>query len=1142
MTAPSRSLKELFLAALHVAPGDRAAWLERECAADADLGEHLRLMLAAHDAPQSLFDRPGETLPHGDVDPTLDLPQTEGPGTAIGPYKLLEQIGEGGFGVVFLAEQTQPVRRKVALKVLKAGMDTRQVVARFEAERQALAIMDHPNIAKVFDGGVTPAGRPYFVMELVRGVAITEYCDQNQQTPRQRLGRFVDVCSAVQHAHQKGIIHRDLKPSNVLVSRHDSTSVIKVIDFGVAKALGQELTDKTLFTGVAQMVGTPLYMSPEQAGKSDLDVDTRSDIYSLGVLLYELLTGTTPFDKERFKTVGYDEIRRIIREEDPPKPSTRISTLGQAATTVSANRQTDPRRLRRMVRGELDWILMKCLEKDRNRRYETANGLAADIRRYLTDEPILACPPSAVYRLRKFVRRYRAPVLAAAALLLALVGGFVGTTWGLVRAERARGLADERRAEADQALEAERQALAQEKRARYLYGFHLARREWELNKLRRAEQLLDECPVALRGWEWHYLKGLCRVSPLTSLNHESRVQAVAFSPDGRRLASACEAFRRLLPGATSDAFVTVWDVKAGKRLFVLRGHAGQIYGVAYSPDGLRLASAGEDRTVKVWDATTGAEVLTFRGHTGPVNALAYSPDGRQIASAGADKAVKIWDAATAEEVHTLPIPVVLKCVAYSPDGKRLAAGGEQGQVWVWDAATGKVVRWVYGHAASVTSLVYSPDGLSLASASVDGTVRVWRTATGKPLPGVRDPTGTIRSVAYNPDGSRLATGGQDGAIKVWDAKTGEEMFHFPGHTATVSGVAYSPDGRNLASAGSDKTVKLWDATSAPLVRTSIGYPRLAPLAFSPDGQYVATGSAGGTVQIRDAVTDREVLTLRGHTAPVEFVTYSPDGRRLVSGTGKRFVIRLPTNGRIALAGKKTELEEPPGEVKVWDVATGKEILTLGPDSRLVYDACYSPDGRYLATLSRDWTVKVWDAATGAELRTFRGHTSHVSSVAFSPDGRLLATSSLDQTVKIWDVATGAELRTFRGHTSHVSSLAFSPDGRLLATGSSDKTVKIWDANTGDELWTFLGHTGRVTSVAFSSDGRRLASGGEDKTIKILDATTGAEFLTLRDQAGGFSQLAFSADGWRLAAVGGDGTFLKVWDVTPPGQGHAAGAH
>src|SRR5438034_7342333 len=337
-----------------------------------------------------------------------------------------------------MAEQTQPVRRRVALKVLKPGMDTRQVIARFEAERQALAIMDHPNIAKVLDGGATATGRPFFVMELVRGVPITEYCDQNHLTPRQRLELFIPVCQAVQHAHQKGIIHRDLKPSNVLVALCDGRPVPKVIDFGVAKAAGQQLTEKTLVTGFGNIVGTLEYMSPEQAEINQLDIDTRSDIYSLGVLLYELLTGSTPLTHKRMKEAAYAEILRMIKEEEPPKPSTRLSDSGEALASISANRHMEPTKLTKLVRGELDWIVMKTLEKDRNRRYETAKDFAVDVQRYLADEPVQACPPSAGYRLRKFVRRNRGPVLAAGLVLLALVGGIIGTTWGMIRAEQER--------------------------------------------------------------------------------------------------------------------------------------------------------------------------------------------------------------------------------------------------------------------------------------------------------------------------------------------------------------------------------------------------------------------------------------------------------------------------------------------------------------------------------------------------------------------------------------------------------------------------------------------------------------------------------------------------------------------------------
>jgi serine/threonine protein kinase len=438
MTTWNPQANDLFLKALELhSPCQRQEYLDAACAGNAPLRAEVDALLEANARAGSFLEAPAP-VPAATVD---EQPISEGPGTVIGPYKLLEQIGEGGFGVVFMAEQHEPVRRKVALKVLKPGMDTRQVVARFEAERQALALMDHPNIAKVFDGGATASGRPYFVMELVKGSRITTFCDESQLPIRERLGLFGAVCQAVQHAHQKGIIHRDIKPSNVLVSVHDTTPVVKIIDFGVAKALGQELTDKTLFTGFAQMIGTPLYMSPEQAGQSSLDADTRSDIYSLGVLLYELLTGTTPFDKQRFKEAAYDEMRRIIREEEPPRPSARLSTLGQAATTASARRRSDPKRLSQLFRGELDWIVMKCLEKDRNRRYETASALAADVGRYLQDEPVQACPPSMSYRLRKFTRRYKRALAIAATVFVAVlvaVGGLAGGIGWVARDQQTR--------------------------------------------------------------------------------------------------------------------------------------------------------------------------------------------------------------------------------------------------------------------------------------------------------------------------------------------------------------------------------------------------------------------------------------------------------------------------------------------------------------------------------------------------------------------------------------------------------------------------------------------------------------------------------------------------------------------------------
>jgi len=459
--------RDIFFEALEITtPEARAAYLQSACGADVTLRRKVDELLKEHFSNDSLLSGPameGER-------PGAEFTVEEAPAQIIGRYKLLEKIGEGGCGVVYVAEQTEPVRRRVALKIIKLGMDTKSVVARFEAERQALALMDHPNIAKVLDAGSTETGRPYFVMELVRGMKITEYCDEAKLSTGARLDLFIQVCQAIQHAHQKGVIHRDIKPSNVLVTVNDGVPVPKVIDFGIAKATsGQQLTDKTIYTAFEQFIGTPAYMSPEQAVLTSLDIDTRSDIYALGVLLYELLTGQTPFDAKQLLAIGLDEMRRTIREQEPPPPSSRLSTLpGQELSTTAQRRGLDAPKLVSELRGDLDWIVMKCLEKDRTRRYETANGLAADIQRHLVNEPIVARPPSAAYKLQKAWQRDKLAFTAGAVVAVTLVAGIIGTTLALIEADRQRDLVDGQRrelTERNRALQAahERERLLNER-------------------------------------------------------------------------------------------------------------------------------------------------------------------------------------------------------------------------------------------------------------------------------------------------------------------------------------------------------------------------------------------------------------------------------------------------------------------------------------------------------------------------------------------------------------------------------------------------------------------------------------------------------------------------------------------------------
>ncbi len=1061
--------QEIFFEALELTEAEpRAAYIQGACGKDAVLQRKVEELLKEHFSNDGLLAGPAVEPDRAN---TVESLHQEGSTRRIGRYKLLEKIGEGGMGEVWMAEEEKLASRRVALKLIKLGMDTRTVIARFETEGQALALMDHPYIARVFDAGATDTGRPYLVMELVRGIKITEYCDNHRLSTRDRLELFIKVCQAIQHAHQKGIIHRDLKPSNVLVTLNDGEAVPKLIDFGIAKAIAQKLTDKTLYTEFQALLGTPAYMSPEQADLSSLDIDTRSDIYSLGVLLYELMVGQPPFDAVEIMHGGFEAMRRVIREKDPIKPSTKLNTLSAVALTTTAHRRrTDAVKLTHLLRGDLDWIVMKCLEKERKQRYETANGLAMDVRRYLSNEPVVARPHSMAYRLERFARRNQLALTATAILSLLVMFSVSAVLFLQHRANQNY-----------------RQRL-------YVSEVNRAGIAWQAGQSSQMLSLLDNCPVDLRSWEWNFLRQqVRRWSPNVYLA-ATNLEGSELSVDGRLLAVA------------ADRVIQIRDFPSGQPRLAIPFTAQWNSPFAIAPRGEHLATlAGPEGTLTVWHLRTGERVAEMN-HGSAGHALAWSADGQCVASGGNNQNIHIWDAKTGRKQRTYTAQGAILGLAFAPDDQTLAVGTKGRGVQILDLAKGAVKQTLRTRGQGPSRLKFSPDGRKLATSNVSyggygADNRVWSLEAEEGSLDV-SPSADAVWFAFSSNSSQLAIADHLGMIRLWDLDRRAEIERFSAHVGAINGLQWLPDGR-LFSSGADGATRLWKVRNSGVTQLK-GYPAsLRTLAFSPNGRWLTAAGIGPQVFVWDAADGMLAGSYSNHLGNANAVAFSPDGSVATAGGDQM--------------------------VRVWDPVTLESVWasSLAP-AAMAYWIAYSPDGRRIYAASRRGTLTILDAATGQHLNLITGLEENVDGLAVSPDGNLLA---ICQKVKlsVWFADGSRELWTVPANPDRCA--AFSPDGKWIATGDQDGKVSLWGVESaGRDHRTLRGHATSVSGVGFHPDGRRLVSCSKDGLVKIWDWEAGFELLTLPVPGGGILwHTAFSPDGKTIAAAGGDGT-VTLWRV------------
>lgn len=1030
---------------------------------------------AASEAPTVNQREPGEPLPE-----RLSPPATsaELPNAIFGEYELLDQIGRGGMGVVYRARHRR-LDRIVALKMILDGpLASQQDVQRFRAEAEAAARLHHPGIVPLFEVDLCN-GRHFYTMALVEGGSLASRLTSNPFPPARAADLVRQVAEAVGYAHTRGIVHRDLKPANILL---DAGNRPVVSDFGLAKHL--ESDSQLTFTG--QVLGTPEYISPEQAAGRSERIGPAADVYSLGTILYRLLTGRSPFQGGTSMEILQDVARR-----DP----------------------TPPRRLVPIDR-DLETICLKCLHKEPASRYPSASDLADDLRRWLAGEPIRARPVGPVGRTWRWCRRYPAIATAVAVAVTALVCGAAVAAWFALQATGYAHRADEK------AQEAKATAHRAANRA-YISDLRLVQRYWEDNLTGQARELLDaQRPDQtdgrdLRGFEWHYWQRQCRTG-LRDVEYPVSLISMALRPDGRVYAVGGH-----------DGSIRLCGFGPGRPLHSLTDHRGFVMGLAFSRDGKLLLSAGADRTAKVRDGTTGAVIRTLEGHTDAIHCAALSPDGQLAVTAGADRTVRLWDVGRGLvravcAGHEGPV----WAVAVSPDGQLVASAGTDRTVRLW-GADGRTAGVLRGHAGPVGGVTFGPGG-QLASAGEDA-VRVWSTATGQERMTLKadfDPLGPLAysPVAFSPDGTLLAAGHR--AVRVWTTADGIERQLWRGDTHAFSALSFTPDSATLLAPSQGHRLHVWDARAVPnplVFRRHRSH--VTAVACSPDGRTVATAGGtwsqtgnhyeGGELYLWDSTTGREVRTLVSGGAGICDVAFSPDGTQLAS-----------VGGQWDTVANRYRC----GEVRLWNPATGAETGCYRDHADGALCVAFSPNGEALATAGFDRTVIVRNPRTGQVAWTRADHADTVTRVAFSPDGGTLATAGFDRTVRLRDVRTGDVQRVLKGEFSQIAAIAFSPDRRFLAVSDYTPRALVWDLQEGREAYRLRGLTRPLTCLTYSPDGRRLLGGGEDGSVRLYETGSGQEVLALRGHTDVVRAAAFGRGGRQVLSGGWDRT-VRVYNAS-----------